>query len=199
MDHIRDLYMGHPDALQDSRLLEYFVETPAYLDAVGPTGRRMIFIGRRGSGKSANFQAIREALRERHTTIPVEIAPDDYELERISTFLETHYPDTNPKHLYRNAWKFILITEMVKALAEKTHRLYSSPDDQDRTNLYQYYESNRRTLQSDFGSRLIAALTNEFETSSTGSQRQTSKNTVTVLAELRDYRIAQRLRNLIPS
>ena len=34
------------------------------------------------------------------------------------------------------------------------------------------------------------------ETSSTGSQRQTSKNTVTVLAELRDYRIAQRLRNL---
>ena len=58
MDRIRDLYMGHPDALQDSRLLEYFVETPAFLDAVAPTGRRMIFIGRRGSGKSANFQAI---------------------------------------------------------------------------------------------------------------------------------------------
>ena len=188
--------MGHPDALQDSQLLEYFVETPAYRDAIGPTGRRMIFIGRRGSGKSANFQAIREALRERHTTIAVEIAPDDYELERISNFLETHYPDTNPKHLYRNAWNFILITEMVKALAEKTDRLYSSPDDQDRTNLYQYYESNRLALQSDFGSRLTAALTDESEASSTGSERRTNKNTEKVLAELRDYSIAPRLRNL---
>ena len=149
MDRIRDLYMGHPDALQDSRLLEYFVETPAYRDAIEPTERRMIFIGRRGSGKSANFQAIREALRDRHSTVTVEIAPDDYELERISQFMETHYPNTNPKLLYRNAWNFILITEMVKALAEKTDRLYSSPDDQDRNNLYQYYESNRLALQSD--------------------------------------------------
>ena len=196
MDRIRDLYMGHPDALQDSRLLEYFVETPAYLDAIEPTERRMIFIGRRGSGKSANFQAIREALRDRHSTITVEIAPDDYELERISQFLETHYPNTNPKLLYRNAWNFILITEMVKALAEKTDRLYSSPDDQDRNNLYQYYESNRLALQSDFGSRLTAALANEFETSSTGPQRQTVENMEKVLTELRDYKIAPRLRNL---
>ena len=196
MDRIRDLYMGHPDALQDSRLLEYFVETPAYLDAIEPTGRRMIFIGRRGVGKSANFQAIRETLRDHHSTITVEIAPDDYELERISQFLETHYPNTNPKLLYRNAWNFILITEMVKALAEKTDRLYSSPDDQDRNNLYQYYESNRSALQSDFGSRLTAALANEFETPSTGSQQQANENIEKVLTELRDYRIAPRLKNL---
>ena len=196
IDRIRDLYMGHPDALQDSRLLEYFVETPPYLDAIGRTGRRMIFIGRRGSGKSANFQAIREALRDRHTTISVEIAPDDYELQRISTFLETLYPDTSRKHLYRNAWNFILVTEMIKALAEKTDRLYSSPDDQERTNLYQYYESNRPAFQSDFGSRLTAALTDQFDTPSTGSQRGTSKNASTALAELRDYGIAHRLRDL---
>ena len=156
----------------------------------------MIFIGRRGSGKSANFQAIREALRDRHSTIPVEIAPDDYELQRISTFLETLYPDTSRKHLYRNAWNFILITEMVKALAEKTDRLYPSPDDQDRTNLYQYYESNRSALQSDFGSRLTAALTDQFDALSSGSQRGTSKSAATALAELRDYGIAHRLKNL---
>ena len=196
MDRIRDLYMGHPDALQDSRLLDYFVETPEYLDAIAPTGRRMIFIGRRGSGKSANFQAIRETLRERHTTIAVEIAPDDYELERISQFLETHYPNTNPKLLYRNAWNFILITEVVKALAEKTDRLYSSPDDQDRTNLYRFYESNRPTLQLDFGSRLTAALTREFEASSTSSQGPASQDTEKALMDLRDYRIAPRLREL---
>ena len=158
IDRIRDLYMGHPDALQDSRLLDYFVETPAYRDATDPAGQRMVFIGRRGVGKSANFQAIREFLRERHSTVTVEIAPDEYELERISQFLEAHYPSTNAKLLYRTAWNFILVTEMVKALAEETDRLYSSPNDQDRTNLYDYYESNRSVLELDFGSRLTAAL-----------------------------------------
>ena len=196
MDRIRDLYMGHPDALQDSRLLEYFVETPEYLDAIAPDGRRMIFIGRRGSGKSANFQAIKETLRYRNSTIPVEIAPDDYELERISQFLETHYPNTNPKLLYRNTWNFILMTEMVKALAEKTDILYSSRDDRDRTNLYQYYESNKPELQLDFGSRLTAALTREYEAASTGSQGLTNSDTEKALMELRDYRIAPCLRNL---
>ena len=196
MDRIRDLYMGHPDALQDPRLLDYFVETPAYRDAEGRTGQRMIFIGRRGSGKSANFQAIKDVLRERLTTISVEIAPDDYELERISTFLESSYPDTSPKYLYRNAWNYILITEMVKALAEKTDRLYSSPDDQDRTNLYHYYESNRQALQSDFGSRLTAALTVEFEKTSASVQSEAHKDTVKLLNELRDYGIAPRLKRL---
>ena len=196
MDRIRDLYMGHPDALQDSKLLDYFVETPEYRDAIAPTGQRMIFIGRRGSGKSANFQAIRETLRDRHTTITVEIAPDDYELERISQFLETHYPSTNAKLLYRNTWNFILVTEMVKALAEKTDKLYSSPNDQDRTNLYQYYESNRLALEIDFGSRLTDALTKELETSSSGSQGLKDEDSQKALRELRDYRIAPRLRDL---
>ena len=195
IDRIRDLYMGHPDALQDSRLLDYFVETPAYRDAIDPMGQRMIFIGRRGSGKSANFQAIRETLRHRHTTVTVEIAPDEYELERISQFLETQYPTTNSKLLYRNTWNFILITEIVKALAEKTDRLYSSPNDQDRTNIYDYYESNRLALELDFGSRLTTALTKAIEASSGGAQGL-GEDTQKALMELRDYRIAPRLKDL---
>ena len=50
---LRRLYLGHPDALQDNRLPEYFVRTKEFEDAID--GRRMIFIGRRGSGKSAKL------------------------------------------------------------------------------------------------------------------------------------------------
>ena len=195
MDRIRDLYLGHPDALQDSKLLDYFVETPEYRDAIAASGRRMIFVGRRGSGKSANFQAIREALREHPGRITVEIAPDDYELERISSFLDTHDTDGNPKLLYRSIWNYVLTTEIVKALAEKTDRLYWSPGDQDRTNLYQYYESNRSVLELDFGSRTTAALTTVFDGPSREPLEQTENETETALKELRDYRITPQLRD----
>ena len=195
IDRIRDLYLGHPDALQDSTLLDYFVETPEYRDAIAASGRRMIFIGRRGSGKSANFQAIREALREHPSRITVELAPDDYELERISLFLDNHYSDANPKLLYRNIWNYVLTTEIVKALAEKTDRLYWSPGDQDRTNLFQYYESNRSALELDFGSRITAALTTAFDGPSRGPKEQPGGETETALNELRDYRITPQLRD----
>ena len=194
IDRIRDLYLGHPDALQDSTLLDYFVETPEYRDAIAPSSRRMVFIGRRGSGKSANFQAIREALRDRPSTIPVEIAPDDYELERISSLLDAHYPDTNPKLLYRNTWNYVLTTEIVKALAEKTDRLYWSPGDQDRTNLYQYYESKRSLLDLDFGSRITAALSKAFDAVPQDPPDLTRAKTETALKELRDYKVAPRLK-----
>ena len=191
IDQIRDLYLGHPDALQDASLLDYFIETPEYRDAI--SGHRMIFIGRRGSGKSANFQAMREALRDRQGTVTVEIAPDDYELERISEYLDSHYPETNPKLLYHNTWNYVLITEIVKALAEKTDRLYVSPDDQDRTNLYQYYEQNRAALDLDFGSRISVAMTRSSQAAvpSEGDTERTA--TDRAIQELRDYRISRRL------
>ena len=192
-DRIRDLYLGHPDALQDTSLLDYFVPTPEYRDAI--SGHRMIFIGRRGSGKSANFQAIREALRERAGTVPVEIAPDDYELERISEFLDVHYPEINPKLLYRNTWNYVLTTEIIKALAEKTDLLYLSPDDQDRNNLHQYYEQNRSALELDFGTRITAALTDAFQASEDASDETVRAATERAIRELRDYRVSPRLRD----
>ena len=194
IDQIRELYLGHPDALQDSKLLDYFVETPEYRDAIAASSQRMLFIGRRGSGKSANFQAIRDALRERPATVTVEIAPEDYELERISSFFDVQYTHANPKLLYRTTWNYVLITEIIKALTEKTNRLYSSPDDHDRTNLYQYYQSNRSALELDFGSRVVAALTKAFSASSNESQELTYDETETALRDLHDYKIMPLLR-----
>ena len=59
-DFLRGVYLGHLDALQDSELLDYFVPTKEFQDAV--QGTRTFFIGRRGSGKSANFQAIKAEI-----------------------------------------------------------------------------------------------------------------------------------------
>ena len=138
-DRIRSLYLGHPDALQDNRLLDYFVPTKEFEDAV--EGRRTLFIGRRGSGKSANFQAIKEELRQSSNTIVAAIAPDDFELERISAFVENEYAMTNPKLVFQHMWNYVLVLELLKSLAEGTDRLYLSPDDPLRDYLRQYYDS----------------------------------------------------------
>ena len=153
---IRGMYLGHPDALQDYNLMEYFVPTKEYDDALA--ARRSIFIGRRGSGKSANFRAITTELQEKPNIILVTIAPDDFELERMGGFLDDEYAIAHPDLVYQTAWNYVFLTEIIRVLGESTLRLYSSPNDPARNSLFSFYQTERENLHVDFGSRLISKL-----------------------------------------
>lgn len=153
---IRGIYLGHPDALQDYNLMEYFVPTKEYDDAI--TARRSIFIGRRGSGKSANFRAVTTELQQNQNIILVTIAPNDFELERMGGFLDDEYAMAHPHLVYQTAWNYVLLTEIIRTLGEFTLRLYSSPNDSTRTSLFNFYQEERENLELDFGSRLISKL-----------------------------------------
>ena len=191
VEHIRKVYLGHPDALQDHRLLEYFVPTNEFRDAM--EGRRSIFIGRRGSGKSANFQAIRDELRDRKNTVTAAIAPDDFQLERISAFLSEAYAVANPQLLFRNTWHYVLLSEIARALAEDTDRLYEFPDDPVGANLYRYYQNNRTQLQLDFGNRVIFMLSSSLTPGQAADDVDETKQRT--LDALRDYDVARNLRD----
>ena len=190
VDRIRQLYLGHPDALQDNHLLDYFVPTKEFDDAV--EGRRSIFIGRRGAGKSANFQAIRDELNERTRTFTAAIAPDDFELETISHFLERSYSFVNPKFVFQSTWNYILLSEILRSVAENSDLLYVLPPDSTRSNLYTYYQTNRERLNLDFGTRLISILTDAATTGTSGGEDITDAQEA--LKSIRDYQIARRLR-----
>ena len=190
VERIRQIYLGHPDALQDSRLLDYFVRTKEFEDAV--EARRSIFIGRRGSGKSANFQAFKEELSTSSGTITAEIAPDDFELERISAFLEQNFPLANQEFLFQNMWNYVIVSELLRSLAQRTDNLYLSPDDLLRSNLHRYYEDNRLGL--DFGTRVVSILTDSGKTRSDTSGQAVLSSSDAAINSLRDYQIARQLK-----
>ena len=192
VENLRQIYLGHPDALQDSRLFDYFVRTKEFEDAV--EARRNIFIGRRGSGKSANFQAIKEELRQRTGIVTSEIAPDDFELERISDFLERGYSLTNQRFVFQNVWNYVIVTELLRSLDQDTDKLYLSPDDTLRSNLHQYYESNRQLLGLDFGTRVISVLTDYANTVPENTVEKPFVDSEAAIKSLRDYQIARQLK-----
>ena len=191
-DQIRSLYLGPPDALQDHRLLDYFVPTKEYQDAV--EGRRTLFIGRRGSGKSANFQAVTEELRQSSDTVVSGIAPDDFELERISAFVENEYAMTNPKLVFQNMWNYVLMLELLKSLSQRSDLLYTSPDDLLREYLRQYYDSSQEELSLDFGRRVIQTLNAMITTEIDVSPEKRQANAEQVITSLRDYDLGRRLK-----
>ena len=192
-DLLRNIYLGHPDALQDNELLDYFVPTKEYDDAI--EGRRTIFIGRRGSGKSANFQAIRADISERRNVVDVQILPDDFQLERLTAFLEHAIDLPNPQLVFQSIWNYVLTSEMLKALAEKTNRLFSSPDELTRNNLRQLYDSARETLALDFGSRVVYALDKVMPSTYDMSPEERRRDAEEALRSLRNYDLGGWLRD----
>ena len=191
-DLLRNIYLGHPDALQDNELLNYFVPTKEFDDAI--EGRRTIFIGRRGSGKSANFQAIRAEISDQPKIVDVEILPDDFQLERIAGVLEhaTDLPD--PQLVFQSIWNYVLTTEILKALAEKTDRLLSSPEEVTRLNLRHIYDSEYDRLALDFGSRAVYALERVISPSHKMTSNERRLKAEEGLKSLRNYDLGRRLR-----
>lgn len=190
-DRLRSVYLGHPDALQDNRLMDYFVPTKEFEDAL--EGRRNLFIGRRGSGKSANFQAIKDELSHKPNIVTTEIAPDDFELERISEFLKDDYGMVNPKLVFQHIWHYVLTSEILKSLAEQTDSLYYSPEDRGRDYLRQYYDQHYEELSMDFGSRVISLLDSVVVQSPNVTLSERLKNIEESIKSLRDYDLGRRL------
>ena len=192
-DRLRNIYLGHPDALQDNDLLRYFVQTKEFEDAI--EGRRSIFIGRRGSGKSANFQAIRAEITGHPKTVNVEILPDDFQLEQITSVLSkaTNLPD--PRLTFQSIWNYVLTTEILKALAEKTDRLFYSADDVSRNNLRNIYKSEYDKLAMDFGSRAVFALEKLIPKDHDMSEEERGHYAEEALKSLRDYHLGRQLKD----
>ena len=192
-DFLRNIYMGHPDALQDNELLEYFVPTKEFHDAV--EGNRTVFIGRRGTGKSANFQAIKAEVSSQSNVIDVEILPDDFQLERITGFIEQQLDLPNPKLIFQSIWNYVLTSELLRSLGEGTDRLYYSPGELTRDFLRQAYEYDRENMDLDFGSRVVSALTRVLTSNTDMSPEERQSHAEESIKSLRNYELGRRLRD----
>ncbi len=191
-DELRKLYLGHPDALQDTELHKYFVPTKEFYDAV--EGRRTIFVGRRGSGKSANFREVIAEISKKNNIVPVEVLPDDYQLEQITGLLKktTHLPDS--RLVFQSIWNYVLTTEILKAIGENTTLLYQSFGDTSRNNLNDIYEGRRSVFDEEFGSRTASTLKKVLSLNSGMPYDEDSRNTEEAFKSLRDYDLNRQLK-----
>lgn len=123
---LADIDLGGVDAESDVRLAEYFVTTPYVRSAL--TGRRTLFLARKGGGKSALFTQLPrlagDAKREDLTVLL--ITPDQYAWAALKEYKEQ---GLMPEQAHTNAWKLTLAVEICGALlgAERAWNGKSGP------------------------------------------------------------------------
>jgi hypothetical protein len=111
---LRDIDLGSIDAESDHRLDEYFVRTP-YVDSA-VQGRHTLFLGRKGSGKSALFSQLPRLLDAAATNgqLVIPITPDQYAWARLRDYREQGILS---EQAHTNVWKLTLLLEVAAQLA----------------------------------------------------------------------------------
>ncbi|MFH0738877.1 MAG: hypothetical protein V2A59_03350 [Candidatus Omnitrophota bacterium] len=104
------LVLGHPAAEYDSNLDNCFIETDDYLEARRLTSD--LFIGRRGTGKTANFLQLSQDFKRHPRNIVVEIVPS--KLQLISTIDNLYSKAGNERviALFEMFWQYLILTEI---------------------------------------------------------------------------------------
>ena len=152
------LFMGNLDARADFDLAEYFLETPEFRQA--EAGHRHLFAGAKGAGKTANFEMLQERLGSRNLVL-ISIAPADFEFPHLAAVFSEHLSVAHWEFVYGAFWRFILYTEILRAIQLKFmgHLLREAGNSRAyAVELVRWIDSNQGLLGLDFVSRVNSVL-----------------------------------------
>lgn len=114
---LKDLKFGDYVAENEADTLdEYFVETAEYEAVLNESS--VVFVGRKGMGKSANMIRASQVLRDDKRNLVCVVRPTNYDLDGLVSILQSLGGDGNQSHLVESFWRFLLYSEIsIEAVA----------------------------------------------------------------------------------
>jgi hypothetical protein len=193
-------FFGPPDATLDTDLMQYFLDTPSFEQAL--EGEKELLIGRKGVGKSSIMTALESEFSSRRDRLFVKITPIELEYEQLSVALEQIGPIVHPNFLYPSFWRFIILTEIVRALRDHSVWLeLPGVDARDRSIIRGVSNDLDAPITSEFSARIMFTLREIGKTASSSSPERVQSEVENIVSKARLYPLEDalaRLSNALP-
>jgi hypothetical protein len=139
------------------RLSRYFVSTAHFREVLAP--RTAVFVGRKGTGKTANLIRAAEELEGDRRNLVCVIQPADYDLQGLVRLLrETGQQDTK-SYIIEALWKYLLVSELaLAALSEAKDRPAPLAPGMPAWELESFIQESGPAMSGDFAVRLEQAV-----------------------------------------
>ena len=105
---------------ESTRLEEYFVETTASADLMN--GTQNVFVGRKGTGKTANLLHAQAFMSSDPRNLVCLIKPVGYEIEGLVRLFSQYRIQDHKGYVIESLWKFMLYTEIARAAEQQISR-----------------------------------------------------------------------------
>ena len=142
----------------ESLVGEYFIETAAYDDAV--RGNQTVFVGRKGSGKTANLIKLADQLSTSTQNLVCVIKPQLYQMQGIVDLLKQYQHRKVKGYAIESLWKFLLLTEIANVAFDNLVNSPFGPIEDAERNFFNFVEENEEIICKDFSTRLEACAHN---------------------------------------
>lgn len=154
---LQDLRFGEHVAENESENLgDYFVETAAYGDVV--SSRNAIFVGHRGTGKTANAMQAFTEVASNKTNLPVLIKPPGFEFSAIMDVVHK-LPTIQHEYFFDALWRFVVQTEIASTVLRTIEgRPRAVPRSETERTFMQYADDAPFEIRLDISIRLDQAL-----------------------------------------
>jgi hypothetical protein len=192
---LQDFQIGLGDYIaenEEERLPDYFVETSAYRDAL--EGKQTIFVGRKGTGKTANFVKLANELGKRSDNLVCPIKPVAYEIEALVRLFRGFKQSDTKGYVIESLWKFLIYTEIANAAMRNIEgrNVWEVPSEEEQE-LVRMMTEEGSVLSGDFAVRLERALAQLLKISEGPSIELTRFS----ISEALHSHVLGRLRNVI--
>jgi hypothetical protein len=155
---LRSLRLGDPVAENEADVLsEYFVETVAFDEVL--SSKTMVFVGRKGTGKTANLIRASEVLADDRRRLVCVIKPYGYELESVVRLLGRFSAPDAQDYVIETLWKYQILSEITLAAAHEIEARPALPESgTPEADLIEYLRGEGNILTLDFAVRLERAI-----------------------------------------
>jgi hypothetical protein len=191
IDDLRNIDLGDYIAEQEiEKINDYFITTSAYREALN--SEYSLFIGRKGSGKSAILYKLENDLFKDNRNHVCIIKPVSYDLDGLVDILKSIKGDAEKGFLIESIWKYLIYTEITKSVYNllETKPIYYEPVEAEFA-IKNIVNENNEIFLNDFSSRLEQII-NKFvkeDNSTTGLLYKKNVSVIlheNLLARLRD-------------
>src|SRR5262249_37512655 len=121
--------------------------------------RTGVYVGRRGTGKTATMIAARGTLRDDRRNLVCSITPAGYQMEGLARLLRA-YPEPDTRgYVIEAIWKFLLYSEVALAAVDDIRRRPAGlQPEAPEWALSEYLDGEGSNLRADFDIRLERAI-----------------------------------------
>ncbi len=137
---------------------EYFIPTVAYDDAV--RGNQTVFVGRKGSGKTANLMKLEDELSRRQPNLVCVIKSQGYQMQGIVDLLKQYQHRNVKGYAIESLWKFLLLTEIANTAFNNLENSPFGPIDAVERSFCNFVRKNEEIICEDFSTRLETCAQN---------------------------------------
>lgn len=135
---------------------DYFVETAAYTDVIA--ARDTIFIGHRGTGKTANASQAFQHLTANKTNLAILVKPPSFEFAAMLA-VASRLPDHQRDYFFDSLWTFVIQTEIAVAVYTKLLQRHTAvPYSSIEQAFVDYSEAAPFDIRADMSVRLEQTL-----------------------------------------